>query len=234
MRVLAAKNRRIEFEEGKQFVDAAVDACLLPSEQLRYRRDVGSDSPVRKEPVSLDRIADAAAQFGCRHAHDVAATDGDFSARHRYEPIDRPDESGLPRTGGADDHGDRALRNRQADTIDNDSLAVAFRHALYFNHRLMCGHGFDPWRLSMTASRMTADEKARNTVGTAPRSTRSMAVWPSPWKMKMPKPLPPMRAATVTRPIACTSTTRMPVRITGKASGRSMPVRIRQRVSPIP
>ncbi len=71
------------------------------------------------------------------------------------------------------------------------------------------------------ASSMTAAAKASATVGTAPSSTRSIAVWPTPWKTKTPKPPPPISAAMVARPMFCTSTMRMPVRITGKASGNS-------------
>ena len=43
-----------------------------------------------------------------------------------------------------------------------------------------------------------------------------MAVWPMPWKTKVPKPPPPISAATVASPRFCTSTMRMPVRMTGK------------------
>ena len=47
-----------------------------------------------------------------------------------------------------------------------------------------------------------------------------------PWKTKVPKPPPPISAATVTSPMFCTSTMRMPVRMTGNASG-SFDVRAR-------
>src|SRR5205814_2090663 len=43
-----------------------------------------------------------------------------------------------------------------------------------------------------------------------------------------------MRAATVTMPMFCTSTMRMPVRMTGSARMSSMPVRICQLVMPMP
>ena len=41
---------------------------------------------------------------------------------------------------------------------------------------------------STSASSNTAAENASATVGRAPSSTRSMAVWPMPWKMKVPSP----------------------------------------------
>ena len=44
---------------------------------------------------------------------------------------------------------------------------------------------------SMTASRITAAANARATIGMAPSRTRSIAVWPMPWKMNVPKPAAP-------------------------------------------
>ena len=71
-------------------------------------------------------------------------------------------------------------------------------------------------------------------MGTVPSSTRSVADCPMPWNTKLPSPPPPISAATVTRPMFCTRTMRMPVRTMGAASGSST-VRSRCRaLMPIP
>ena len=75
---------------------------------------------------------------------------------------------------------------------------------------------------------------ARRMAESAPRRTRSVAVWPRPMKTKLPKPPAPMRAATTVRPMSCTVTMRRPASSTGRPSGIDTQTMIWNGVMPMP
>ena len=52
-----------------------------------------------------------------------------------------------------------------------------------------------PGSMPISASRTADVAKASATVGSAPSSTRSIAVWLRPWNTKLPKPPPPRQSA---------------------------------------
>ncbi len=71
-------------------------------------------------------------------------------------------------------------------------------------------------------------------IGRAPSSTMSMAACPNPWKMKVPSPPAPIRAATAVRPMAWTVVMRTPSSTTGSASGRRTCKKTWRRAMPMP
>ena len=77
MRAAVAEGRRIELDQGHQFVDALVDALLRPAEQARHGGDVVADAPVRKQADRLDDVAETAAQRDRIERGDVVVVDAD-------------------------------------------------------------------------------------------------------------------------------------------------------------
>ncbi len=88
MRIFLGKDRRVEIEEAEQFRHTAADAGRMPAEKLRHGCNVLRHSPVRKQAVSLDGVADLAAKFGRRRVHDVLPANEDLSLGDRHQPVD--------------------------------------------------------------------------------------------------------------------------------------------------
>jgi hypothetical protein len=63
LRVAVPVLARGHVDDLEQLVDARVDAGPVPAEQLRHRRDVLRDRPVREQPDPLDDVADPASQL---------------------------------------------------------------------------------------------------------------------------------------------------------------------------
>src|SRR5579862_238642 len=218
----------IELKHLQQLLDPCANPRVLPAEKTWNGGDVLRDGAMWEETVTLDYVADPTPQQVRGLRARISAVDEHAAARGLDEPVDHAQQRRFTGAGRADDHADGIARDRHRDGIDDGRGAVTVGEILDGDHAFVLS------RVSTSASSSNAAENAMTTIGIAPRSTRSIAVWPMPWNTNVPSPPPPMSAATVTMPMFCTSTTRMPVRITGKASGSSTCIRTCHSVIPIP
>ena len=169
--LIVDETRRIVklLEQVEQFVHARGDALGRPAEQARHGRDVARDAPVRKQPVPLDRIADAAAKLlGCDRRR-IDAVDADRAAGRRDQPVDHAQQRRLAAARCADERGDRAALHRQRYVVDGDHVAEAFADSFDLDHPAR------PFASDVAASNTTAAASASAIVGIAPSSTRSAA-----------------------------------------------------------
>ena len=102
--------------------------------------------------------------------------------------VDLP-EPEVPTMTAIEARGSTATRGQPPSPIRTASSATRFRSSCRpidrFDQRI----------------KSTAQENPNATIGSAPSSTRSIAVWLIPWKTKVPNPPAPISAATVARPM---------------------------------
>src|ERR1700728_3911426 len=170
----SGKFRRIELEHAQQFIDPGAYPGLIPPEQAWHSGDVFGHGAVWKQPVALDRIADPAPQQMGGFARGVVAIDQHPAAARLNQAIDHAQQRRLAGAGSAYDHRDGVAFDHHRRLIDHRDGAVALGQIVDGNH---CRARF---MVSTSASSSTAAEKASATVGIAPSSTRSIAVWPMP------------------------------------------------------
>src|SRR5579871_2240253 len=176
----------IELKHPQQLLDPRTNARVLPAEKTRYGGDVLRDGPMWEETVTLDDVADPAPQQVRRLRARVGAVDEHTAARGLDEPVDHAQQRRFTGAGGADDHADGIAGDRHRDGVDHGRGAVTLGEILDGDHAFVLS------RASTSASSSTAAENAMTTIGIAPRSTRSIAVWPIPWNTNVPSPPPPM------------------------------------------
>src|SRR6516165_4086272 len=229
------KRGGIELKDLQQLSHARPYALIRPAEQPWHGSDILGHGAVRKEAVPLNRVADTPAQEVRGLAARVGPIEQYPAAGRLDQTVDHAQQRRLARPRGADDHRDRVALDFEGNVIDDRGTVVLLGELLDSDHDLAPADA-EALRssASMSASSSTDAEKASTTIGIAPSSTRSIAVCPIPWKTKVPRPPPPISAAMVTIPMFCTSTTRMPVRITGSASGSSMRQSTCESLMPIP
>ena len=100
-------------------------------------RDVLERGEVREEVELLEHHADLAAD-GVEVPHAVAQLDPvhhDAPGVVLLEAVQRPQERGLPRAGGADDHGHLALEEARGDVAQHVGGAEVLVHALGHDER---------------------------------------------------------------------------------------------------
>src|SRR6202142_4068665 len=98
---------------------ARANARALPAEQLRYGRDVLGHGPVWKQAMALNHLADFAPQERRGRRRGIAPVDAHDPARGLDELVDHAQQRRLAAARGADDHRDRAARNRHRYVIDD-------------------------------------------------------------------------------------------------------------------
>src|SRR5690606_5819649 len=112
----------------------------------------------------------------------VGAADAHPAGTRFHQPVDHPQQRGLARPRGADQRHDFTLRDGQGDVIDDGAGAIAAGQVLDLDHAgavLSAGPGAGAaWAVSSPSA--TPATSASAMVGSAPSSTRSMAVWFSP------------------------------------------------------
>src|SRR5690606_4394532 len=89
--------------------------------------EVAHDVEVREEVELLEDHPDAGAHGVdvAVRVEDVLALDTEGAAARFLEPVDRAQQGGLPRAGGADDTDDLALVHRQVDALEHLVVAEA-------------------------------------------------------------------------------------------------------------
>ena len=125
MRAPVAEGRRVELDQGHQFVDALVDALLRPAEQARHGGDIVADAPVGKQADRLDDVAETAAQRHRIEGGDVVVVDADRTGVRRDQPVDQPERGGFAGARGADEHAEFVARNGEGDLVEGDVAVKA-------------------------------------------------------------------------------------------------------------
>ena len=113
-RKAVAVGRRFHADQCQQLVDARGDLAGIPAEELRHRRDVLGDRPVREQPDLLDHVTDMAAERHRVDVHHVAPVHGDRARVGLDHPVDDPHRRRLAAAGGPDQHADLRPRPRRA------------------------------------------------------------------------------------------------------------------------
>ena len=134
VRITAAKRLRCEMQKLQELGDAVADPRARPAQQVRHRRDVLFDGPVREQADRLDRVSHAPAQRFRFEAPDLLAGKQDATAVVLDQPVDHLERRGLARTGAADHDDEFALFDRQRKVVDGDATVERLADVLERDH----------------------------------------------------------------------------------------------------
>src|SRR5262249_54827649 len=121
------------------------------AEQPRRDADVLGDAHVRKQPGTLEHVADAAAQRDRVRGGDVVAVDRDHAAVGLDQAIGEPQQRGLAGAGAADDAEQFTFCDRERNAVDRpDAAAIKTLADIVERDRGRC-HVLAPITLAETA-----------------------------------------------------------------------------------
>src|SRR5690606_11950323 len=161
-------------------------------QQIRHQGNVACHCPMRKQTGTLDDIANAPSQCFPTEAANWLIVDMDFTIAVFDQAIDHAQRGRLPparapyqATESALSHPERYIINscRRRESLSDMNQLDQLASSALRTHR------------DNAASRASA-ATAISRIGKAPSSTMSMAACPRPWKMNLPNPPAPTRAAT--------------------------------------
>ena len=124
VREAAAVGPHGQADQLEHLFHAASGAGTVPAEELRHRRDVGLDRPVRQQADVLDDVPDPAAELHRVEGRGVDVVEQDAAARGFDEAVDHAQGGGLAAAGRADQREHLPRFRDEAERLDGDGAAA--------------------------------------------------------------------------------------------------------------